>query len=145
MPSFFQMLLDSGSIVDIISFLPFDSLLNMGMTNSKLYAMVKDDFRLHWRRTVSRSRWSWFDRLEEQEYADGHPFKKLRRGGLEVDFVKFVAQTENDMLENIARWCGGWKTFLETRQNGAKRPNVSHPLTGSSSSIVPYLRAGDGN
>jgi len=146
---FVQMMQESGSIVEIFKFLHYDSLLNFGLANSKLYAMVKDDFRLQWRRAVSRSWWSWFDRLEDQEYADDYPFKKLRRGGLEDDFVTFAAKTEKDMFENIARWCGGWENFFATRQNGATRPIVvPRPLgrpSSSSSDAPSYLRAGDGN
>ena len=110
-----EMILDSGCVVEILEFLSSMDLGHYAMCHSVLYAMAKDDFRLRWRQTVSRSWWSWFDRLEDQEYADDFPFKKLRRGGLEDDFVKCFAKTENEMLENIAAWCGGWRAFLRNR------------------------------
>ena len=167
-----SMIQHSGCVAEILKFLPPVDLARFALCSSTLHQMVfknnsnrnsnntsvdgKDDddgdgdgeisleFRLRWRRTLSRSWWSWFDRLEEQEYADDHPFKKLRLGGLEDDFKAF-AKTENEMLENIAAWCGGWKTFLHNRQQGATRPVVPRSLQLPTSSSTAYLRAGDNN
>lgn len=125
---------ESGCVDVILGFLPLVDFFHFSICNKNLHNLCKEDPRLLFAQSYSRSWWSWFDRLEDQEYADNHPFKTLRRGGLETDFATLFARTESHMLESIVAWCGGWEAFLQARSSGA---SLGQPTS--------MLRAGDDN
>jgi hypothetical protein len=136
--SIMEAIQDGGVIATVLDFLPLVDFYHFSLCNKKLRCLSKTDQRLRFMQTYSRSWWSWFDDLEDREFADQHPFKKLRRGGLDQDFAALFARNELHMVESIVAWCGGWNAFLEARNNGTKPAVIEDPSSG-------VVRAGENN